>query len=290
MSSERFDISFSPAPREAVRLLYISKSRFGGDWHSLLHTHACSELFYCLSGQGQFNIEGNLYPVSPDDMVIVNPQVEHTETSLNANPLEYVVLGVEGIEFLFSNNNAPYTVLNCQVDRERIRFLLQMLLREIDLNADGCETVCTDLLETLLIWLVRSAHFQMRASDNARGRTKECVTIKRYLDENFRENTSLDQLADMVHINKYYLAHTFQKEYDISPITYLMKRRIAESKHLLSNTDHSLSQIASMLGFSSLSYFSQCFHKAENMSPTAYRKLIRSQTRQDSPTSAGPQK
>lgn len=275
MSSERFDISFSPAPREAVRLLYISKSRFGGDWHSILHTHACSELFFCLSGQGQFNIEGTLYPVSPDDMVIVNPQVEHTETSLNSNPLEYIVLGVEGIEFLFGSNNNPFAIMNCQADRERIRFLLQMLLREIDMNADGCETVCTDLLDTLLIWLVRSAHFKMRTCDNARSRTKECVTIKRYLDENFRENTSLDQLADMVHINKYYLAHTFQKEYGISPITYLMQRRIAESKYLLSNTDHSLSQIASMLGFSSLSYFSQCFHKAENMSPTTYRKQIR---------------
>lgn len=276
MSSERFDISFSPAPREAVRLLYISKSRFGGDWHSLLHTHTCSELFYCLSGQGQFNIEGTLYPVNPDDMVIVNPQVEHTETSLNSNPLEYIVLGVEGIEFLFCDTNAPYAVLNCQADRERIRFLLQCLLQEIDLNADGCETVCTDLLNTLLIWLVRSTSLQLRTCEPAHVRTKECVAIKRYLDENFRENTSLDQLADMVHINKYYLAHTFQKEYGISPITYLMQRRIAESKYLLGNTDHSLSQIASMLGFSSLSYFSQCFHKAENMSPTAYRKQVRS--------------
>ena len=71
-------------------------------------------------------------------------------------------------------------------------------------------------------------------------------------------------------------SHTFQKEYGISPITYLMQRRIAESKYLLGNTDHSLSQIASMLGFSSLSYFSQCFHKAEQMSPTSYRKQIRS--------------
>ena len=40
-----------------------------------------------------------LIPVSPDDLVIVNPNVEHTEVSLNASPLEYIVLGVEGMEF-----------------------------------------------------------------------------------------------------------------------------------------------------------------------------------------------
>lgn len=276
MSNERFYLQGAPAPREAVRLLYISKSRYGGDWHSILHTHTCSELFFCLSGAGQFNIAGKLYPVQPDDLVIVNPQVDHTETSLEANPLEYIVLGIEGIEFLFGGADGSFTILNCRAQRERIRFLLRTLMQEVDLNADGCETVCGDLLEVLLIWLVRANNLQLRPYESVKRRTKECATIKRYLDENFRENISLDQLAEMVHINKYYLAHSFQKEYGISPITYMMRQRIAESKYLLANTDYSLSQIASLLGFSSLSYFSQCFRKAEQISPTTYRKQVRS--------------
>ena len=94
MSTERFDIRHAPAPRESFRLLYISKSKFGGDWNSTAHTHSCTELFYCLSGEGQFYLSGQLYPVKPDDMIIVNPQVEHTELSLNASPLEYIVLGL----------------------------------------------------------------------------------------------------------------------------------------------------------------------------------------------------
>ena len=35
MSTERFDIRHAPAPRESFRLLYISKSKFGGDWNAL---------------------------------------------------------------------------------------------------------------------------------------------------------------------------------------------------------------------------------------------------------------
>ena len=97
MSTERFDIRHAPAPRESFRLLYISKSRFGGDWNSTVHTHSCTELFYCLSGEGQFLLSGQLFPVKPDDMVIVNPQVEHTELSLNASPLEYIVRPVQCI-------------------------------------------------------------------------------------------------------------------------------------------------------------------------------------------------
>ena len=66
MSTERFDIRHAPAPRESFRLLYISKSKFGGDWNSTAHTHSCTELFYCLSGEGQFLLSGPLFPGTID--------------------------------------------------------------------------------------------------------------------------------------------------------------------------------------------------------------------------------
>ena len=83
---------------------------------------------------------------------------------------------------------------------------------------------------------------------------------------------TLDQLAEQVHINKYYLSHEFRKQFDTSPISYLISRRIRESRFLLAETDHTLSQIAQILGFSSLSYFSQSFRRLEGMSPMEYRR------------------
>ena len=276
MSTDRFDIRHAPAPREAFRLLYISKSRFGGDWNSAAHTHSCTELFYCLSGEGQFYISSEYYPVRPDDMVIVNPQVEHTELSLNAAPLEYVVLGIAGIEVLFGKADSPYAILNCKEQRDRMCTLLHMLLAEADHSLDGYETVCQDLLEVLLIWLVRSSTLSLQLQKNtARADNRECAEIKRYIDINYRENLSLDKLAALAHITKYDLAHTFQKEYGVSPITYLSRRRIEESKYLLGNTGHTLAQVSELLGFSSPSYFSQCFRKAEGISPNEYRRQVR---------------
>ena len=276
MSTARFAISHAPAPRESFRLLYISKSRFGGDWNSTAHTHACTELFYCLSGEWQFFIQGQLYPVQPDDLVIVNPQVEHTELSLNAAPLEYVVLGISGIEVLFGSSDEPYAILNCREQRERLGALLHMLLAEADHSLDGYETVCQDLLEVLLIWLVRSSTLSVQLQrTTVRAENRECAEIKRYIDTNYRESITLDKLAGMAHLNKYYLSHAFQKEYGISPITYLSRRRIEESKYLLGNTSHTLAQVSELLGFSSPSYFSQCFRKAEGISPNEYRRQVR---------------
>ena len=106
---------------------------------------------------------------------------------------------------------------------------------------------------------------------------------KRQLDTNYREDISLDLLAELAHLNKYYLAHTFQREYGISPITYLNRRRIEESKHMLGNTSYSLAQISELMGFSSPSYFSQCFRKAEGMTPNEYRRQTR-QGKRPAPT------
>ena len=102
--------------------------------------------------------------------------------------------------------------------------------------------------------------------------TRECDLVRRYIDNHFKESLTLEQLAELAHLNKYYMAHTFRREFGVSPINYLISRRIEESRFLLRETDHTLSLISQMLGFSSLSYFSQCFRRVEGVSPTEYRK------------------
>ena len=158
----RYEFNMDVPPREAIRLLYVSKSRFGGDWNSVPHTHSCTEVFYCVDGRGQFNVEGKMLDVAPDDMVIVNPRTLHTELSYQANPLEYIVLGIEGIEILFEQKDRGYTMLKCSSVREELLSLMKMLLREIDAREDGCEMVCQDLTEVLLVKIVRMASVSLR--------------------------------------------------------------------------------------------------------------------------------
>ncbi|MBS6749951.1 MAG: AraC family transcriptional regulator [Firmicutes bacterium] len=250
----------SPIDRNKVKLLYVSTAKYGGDWHSTLHTHACTEIFYVVGGSGKFNIEGKLLPVTTDDMVIVNPNVEHTEVSYNKRPLEYIVLGVEGLEYSAGEDaDERWFMTNMQNAREALLHALREMLREIEYKAVGYELICQDLLEVLILRLMRHAGLQFLPTNN-----------------HFKENINLDMLSELVHVNKYYMVHSFTKEYGISPINYLISRRIEESKYLLSDTDHSLSQISHMLGFSSPSYFSQSFRRLEGMSPMEFRRSSRS--------------
>ena len=275
MSNNRYDfvIQEHKDVRDAARLLYVSSAKYSGDWHSTPHTHSCSELFYVIGGVGQFFIEGETYPVNANDLVIVNPNIEHTEISFNSNPLEYIVLGVEGLELSVSDERENrYCIVNFRGIRDSILLCLQNILREIEEKAPGYETVCQDLIEVLFIYLTRQTNYSTAMTPIRKTSSRLCATVRRYIDEHYKENISLDALAQLTHVSKYYMVHAFSKEYGISPINYMVLKRIEEAKHLLKNDDYTLALISRMLGFSSPSYFSQTFKRITGMSPNAYRK------------------
>ena len=161
MSNNKYELMQGNSIRKTAKLLYISSAKYGGDWHSVQHTHNCSELFYVIEGQGQFLIENKTYPVSVNDLVIVNPNVSHTEVSLNSSPLRYIVLGVEGLELTASsdNDNTNFCIINFKNIRETILHYLQNMLTEIETKQTGYEVVCQDLMEILIVLLGRQTNF-----------------------------------------------------------------------------------------------------------------------------------
>lgn len=276
MSTRQYLLSKEPsAPiySERAKLLYVSHTQYSKEWNSSQHTHSCAELFFIIGGSGAFEVQKSQFPVALNDLVVVNSGVPHRETSQTHNPMEYIVLGVEGLE-AFADISG-YALIHLHADQASIGNCLRLMLLEMRAGQTGCESICQHLLEIILLQLLRRDDFALSSAPSGPKASRECNLVRRYLDNHFKESITLDQLASMVHINKYYLSHAFQKEYNTSPINYLIQRRIEESRFLLSETDHSLSHIAQVLGFSSLSYFSQSFRKAEGISPLEYRKRCR---------------
>ena len=256
-------------------MLNVTSSRYGGDWHSVPHTHNHTELFYIVGGRGQFFIEDQCFPVDVNSLVIINPNVIHTEASLNAQPLEYIVLGIDGIELANSeNSNGQFCMLD-HFESVEISGCLRNILREMELKNTGYEDICQAYMEILIIRLMRSTSLAVPAEPQTISGNRQCAAVRRHIDVHFKEPLTLEQLAEEAHMNKFYLSHAFKREYGISPINYMITKRIEESKYLLAETDLSLSQVAQMLGFSSPSYFSQVFRRTQNLSPMEYRQNTR---------------
>lgn len=261
--------------RGTAKLINVSCATYGGDWHSVPHTHSHVELFYIVGGKGQFLIEDQLYPVSTNQLVIINPNVMHTEVSLDVQPLEYIVLGIEGIELpIGEESDGRFCVLDHR-DSAEIFSCLRNILREMEIKHAGYEDICQAYMEILIIRLMRNSGLSAPVEPQSVSGNRQCAAVRRYIDLHFKEPLNLNQLAEEAHMNKYYLSHTFKREYGVSPINYLISRRLEESKYLLAETDLSMSQISQLLGFSSLSYFSQAFRRTQSVSPMEYRQNTR---------------
>ena len=274
MSFNRLDFlsDISQSARNFASITYIRAAKFGSDWLSMPHTHHCAELFYIAGGQGSFIVDENTFPVAKDDLIIISPLVEHTEISDQSQPLEYIVVGVDGLELASGEGSGEqFYICHSQQANIPMQAYMRDMLHEMETRAPGYESICHSLLEVLLIRLARSSDYSARLIPSANHVNKESATVRRYIDSHFKEPVTLDLLASMVHINKYHMVHNFTRDYGTSPINYLLSLRLQESKQLLQSTNHSMSQIARIVGFSSSCYFSEVFKKATGISPSEYR-------------------
>ena len=261
--------------RGATKLLNVASAKYSGDWQCDYHTHEHMELFYILGGTGLFLIEGQEHPVNVNDIIIINPDIPHAEANIHSQSLEYIVLGIEGIQLAVGKHSNGHFCILDHYESTEISSCLWNILREMEQKNTGYQDVCQACMEMLVIRLMRITDLAVPAEPQLTAGNQPCAAVKRYIDLHFKEPLSLEQLADKAHMNKYYLAHTFKEEYGVSPINYMITRRIVESKYLLAETDLTLTRIAQLLGFSSPSYFSQAFRKSQGISPIDYRNSTR---------------
>lgn len=98
------------------------------------------------------------------------------------------------------------------------------------------------------------------------------LKAKRYVDENYAEDITVDDVAARFFISRSYLAHEFKKVTGLSPKQYIMSCRLARSRELLLNSDKSISEIAAASGFADVNNFIRYFKRNIGMSPRVYRK------------------
>ena len=275
MSNERYLMMESDIKNLSFQLESITKSKYDSDWHSTLHTHPFTELFYVVDGKGEFNIQSQRFPVKPNDFVIINPQVEHTELSSPDEPLEYIVLGIRGLSFSnltpVSEGGHPFSFFNLRDEQKDILRYLNAMVQEATSQQMSYELVCHNLLEILLIKILRHQHFDLEVGKQSKA-TKDISFIKHYLETYYHESIQLEDLASMTHLSRFYISHSFKKEIGMSPMEYLIDIRIKESKILLRTTNYSISQVADIVGFTTPTYFSKQFRKSTGISPTDYRE------------------
>lgn len=254
-------------------ILYIDHDTSSDQWHSILHSHTFVELFYVVKGSGYMKFSNvEIIEIKEDDLIIVNPNVFHTEFCKEGQHLEYYVIGSEGFIFDNDQKNSRYSIHNFKDYKKEVLTYLQSLEEEERNNDIYRDEIKKSLFEVLLMNILRRSQSKLEVSSVSSSFNKECLFIETYINENSHLNITLDSLAELTYLDKFYLSHLFKEHSGMAPIEYLHNVRIEKAIKLLTTTDFSMTYISSMLGFANAAYFSQFFKKKTGMSPSQYRE------------------
>lgn len=126
----------------------------------------------------------------------------------------------------------------------------------------------SDWAEGLLSRLSRELAERQHAEGNP------MAEIVKYIQQHYQSEISLQEVAGRFFVSREYISRKFKQEFGINFTDYIANYRIDKSKQLMLNPHLKLSQVAEMVGFHDVKYFSKVFKKKEGLTPKEYRDKL----------------
>lgn len=257
-------------------ILSVKTFSYDVTWHSMMHDHDFIELFFCIEGEGHMQTNFGLYPIQKNTLIVVNPNIEHTEHSSIHHPLTYLVIAARGHDLVFPQQSVDNNLIVFEQLPESILSVLSLIIEEMSSNGFYSNYVLDYLCNSLILML--NNHTQRQLNYHLSEPLSVSVSLaKNYIDNNYSKKITLETLVERSHVSKYHLAHLFKEELGVSPINYLLDVRFHHAIELLKDTNYSVIQISDSVGFYSNNYFSKKFKDRYGVSPRTYRKTYRQQ-------------
>ena len=167
----------------------------------------------------------------------------------------------------------PFFLVNGS-EKKEISILAEQIVDEKAGDRYAKEFMIHTLTVELMIHLSRAMRNEWEENLKVKnGKARELVKIARqYMDENFEQGITVAEAAQYVFLSQGYFTRAFKDELGISPMNYLMSKRIEKSCELLENNEIKVSSIAVQSGFSSPQRFNVAFRKLMGKTPMEYRK------------------
>ena len=135
-------------------------------------------------------------------------------------------------------------------------------------------------LKEIIIRLIRMRKIEsllINAPDTSKDYVEHniCTYVKDYVRQHLHEHISVTHIARQIPVNASYLSTVFKKDVGINLVEYIAKQKLDKAKEYIRLGKHSFTEIASMLSFNSVHYFSKLFKKQYNLTPTEYKRSIK---------------
>ncbi len=248
----------------------------------MLHMHPERlELLYIAGGSGHLCVGNNWYFVHKGNFVVCNAQTLHGQDPEQQVWLPTYCVAITGVQlpelpsdWLIDSGRNPVIEMpedTAWLAREWIQSLY-VFFQEPERDVALCQACMLTLFH--LVW----RELRRREEPDGPYPQREIPILRQiffYLDAHYREKVFLMDIAQKLNVSESHVSHTFRRTTGMSPMQYVLYRRIGDAQSMLAETDEPIHEIEVKLGFGSSCHFSATFRKYIGISPSEYRKQFR---------------
>lgn len=235
------------------------------------HVHEDIELIFVKQGAVTAFCDGKEYMLTKNSVFLIFPNQIHRY--VNSNDGNYVVLILKP-SFLLRYTEIfiegePVSSLYRFNDGEddNAIFLLETALKEF--LRDGFSDVIAAYLTAFFGKILKFYSIEKdRFSRNT------VLQILEYCSKHYREEITISEIADKLHMSRSCVSHIFSKRLAINFCEYINTLRLSDAVKLLKNKNYSITEIADISGFGTIRTFNRAFLKHYGISPSEYRKKL----------------
>ncbi len=241
------------------------------------HTHPTYSFVFAFDNYARIGIDGRIITSCEGTFCAISGDVPHEEIVQYTVP-RYIAVMVDTAFFesvwhtiqatpppIFRGDVFPFT--------ERLASALKEFLREFECRSPGFETLLAGEEAKICLLIAR----QILGNETPAGRLTYLLSVNRAVElvnRRFAEKISVGEMAAAAHLSISRFTKVFKEETGATPTEFIMNVRLDRARRMLIHDAASLTEVALAAGFGSSSYFSYCFTKHFNMSPSDFRKSI----------------
>lgn len=246
------------------------------------HWHDDIEFISIISGEMQYNVNGEIITLRENDGLFVNARQIHFGFSLGKKECDFICILLHPLMLcttyayerdfvlpVLHNRNAAYVKLNSDIIWQKIICENIKTIYSIK-DEKASELKIQNLF--LNIWIQLYENIQIK---NKPKEQKADLSILKnmigFIQQNYIVKITLADIAASGAVGQSKCCKLFAKYIGQTPNLYLTKYRLDKSIFLLKSTDMTVTEIANAVGFNGSSYYAETFRKWYGKSPSKYR-------------------
>lgn len=266
-----------------IHISYYKDTHFLKLWHY----HPQHELVFIENGEGMLYTGDYTGVFQSGDLFYIGGNVPHMFHSVQSSPDAFCSAYVVHIEDAF------FKSVNLQATEfSYLKTLLEEAVKGVRFSGFNSELLVSELKamtqQAIAYKTLRFLYLLLTVNETSLSTTlattqwlqtynntdKRLHTVVQYIMQNFQQNISLDEIAEISGMNKASFCRYFKNKTHKSFVEYVNELRVNYACNLLKNTtsDKSITDICFESGFNSMSYFSRTFKSTMQQSPTTYRE------------------